>query len=44
MISIFFNDDNVTFHEKGMILCHRNGTEKAVILGNMLIYVAKWTI
>ncbi len=39
-----FYDDNVTFREKSMILCHDHGTEKGLILGNMLIYVAKWTI
>jgi len=27
-----------------MILCHDKGTEKGVLLGNMLTYVAKWTI
>jgi hypothetical protein len=27
-----------------MILGYEKGTEKGVILGNMLIYVAKWTI
>jgi hypothetical protein len=37
-------DDNVAFQEKSMILCHYKGTVKGVILGNMLIYVAKWTI
>ena len=27
-----------------MVLCHDKGTEKGVSFGNMLIYVAKWTI
>jgi len=27
-----------------MILCHDKGTEKGLLLGNMLTYVAKWTI
>jgi hypothetical protein len=34
MILIFFYDDNVTFHENGMLWCHDKGTEKAVILGS----------
>jgi hypothetical protein len=32
-----FYDDNVTFRGKSMILCHDQGTEKGLILGNVLI-------
>ena len=37
-------EDNITFDEKSMILGYEKDTERGVILGNILVYVAKWTI
>jgi hypothetical protein len=42
--TLFFEEDNITFDQHSMILGYDKGTEKGVILGNILIYVAKWTI
>jgi hypothetical protein len=42
--TLFFEEDNITFDQQSMILGYDKGTEKGVILGNMLIFVAKWTI
>ena len=42
--TLFFEEDNITFDQKSMILGYDEGTEKGVILVNILIYVAKWTI
>jgi hypothetical protein len=40
----FIEEDDVTFDQQSMILGYDKGTENGVILGNILIYVAKWTI
>ena len=42
--TLFFKEDNVKFDQQSIILGYDKGTEKGVILGNILIYVAKWTI
>jgi hypothetical protein len=42
--TLFFKEDNITFDQQSMILGYDKGTEKGVILANILIYVAKWTI
>ena len=42
--TLFFKEDNITFDQQSMILGYDKGTEKGVIWGNILIYVAKWTI
>ena len=42
--TLFFEEDNVTFDQQSMILGYDKGTEKGVILGNIIIYVGKWTI
>ena len=42
--TLFFEEDNITFDQQSMILGYDKGTEKGVILGNMLIFVAKLTI
>jgi hypothetical protein len=36
--TLFFEEDNVTFDQQSMILGYDKGTEKGVILGNILIY------
>jgi hypothetical protein len=41
--TLFFEEDNVKFDQQSMILGYK-GTEKGIILGNILIYVAQWTI
>ena len=43
-IQTFEEEDNVTYDQQSMILGQDKGTEKGVTLGNILIYVAKWTI
>jgi hypothetical protein len=42
--TLFFEEDNVKFDQQSMILGYDKGTEKGIILGNILIYVTKWTI
>jgi hypothetical protein len=41
---LFFEEDNVKSDQQSMILSYNKEKEKGIILGNMLIYVAKWTI
>ena len=36
--TLFFEEDNVTFFQQNMILGYDKGTEKGVILGNILIF------
>ena len=38
--TLFFKEDNITFDQQSMILGYDKGTEKGVILANILIYVA----
>jgi hypothetical protein len=42
--TLFCEEDNVKFDQQSLILSYNKGKEKGILLGNMLIYVAKWTI
>ena len=42
--TLFFEEDNITIDQQSMLLGYDKGTEKGVTLGNILIYVDKWTI
>jgi hypothetical protein len=42
--TLFCEEDNVKFDQQSLILSYNKGKEKGILLGNMLIFVAKWKI
>jgi hypothetical protein len=42
--TLFCEEDNVKFDQQSLILSYNKGKEKGILLGNMLIFVAKWAI